>query len=75
MKNCTEYPLKNMYKYTFYDYYSNLLLSFGEEYNFQLSFGDIIEVKNNKYKIVGSKFNIGESDERRQTFYVELISI
>jgi hypothetical protein len=64
-----------MYKYTFYDNDSNLLLSFGEKYNFQLLFGDIIEFKNNKYKIVGSKFNIGESDERRKSFYVELISI
>lgn len=60
-----------MYTYSFYDNNTDRLIDFCVKYDYQLSFGDKIGLKYKKYKIVGSKFNVGDTDEKRKTFYVE----
>lgn len=64
-----------MYTYSFYDNSTDALIDFVVKYDYQLTFGDLVKLKDKSYKIVGTKFNLSDTDNRRKTFYVEEVSI
>lgn len=64
-----------MYTYSFYDNNTEVLIDFAVKYDYQLTFGDLVKLKGKSYKIVGTKFNLSDTDYRRKTFYVEEVSV
>lgn len=64
-----------MYTYSFYDNNTDVLIDFGVKYDYQLTFGNSVKLKGKSYKIVGTKFNLSDTEDRRKTFYVEDVSV
>lgn len=64
-----------MYTYSFYNNNTEALIDFGVKYDYQLTFGSTVKLKEKSFKIVGTKFNLSDTDDRRKTFYVEEVSV